>query len=51
MLIRQENCCILEINLKQIGTYVTEMDNKIINNYVRILCMTFVFNFDTILPK
>ena len=27
------------------------MDNKTINNNVRILRMTFVFNFDTILPK
>ena len=28
------------------------MDNKkLINNNVRILCMTSVLNFDTILPK
>ena len=53
MLIRQGNCCFLEINFlkNHFVTYVTEIDSKIINNNVRQLCMTFVFNFVTILPK
>ena len=51
MLIRQGNCCFLKLIIRQFATYVTEMDNKIINTNVRILCMASVFNFDTILPK
>ena len=51
MLIRQGNCCLLKSITRQFVTYVTEMDNKIINTNVRILCMTSVFNFDTILTK